>query len=94
MSFYGVTVSSAGDRRVQQRCDQSALPALSPLFGLWFLFPPRLPPPVGLRAASECARSQGVGCGALFSTKLASMSFGCNALCSLWVTLLVLLVSV
>jgi hypothetical protein len=61
MSFYGVTVSSAGDRRVQQRCDQSALPALSPLFGLWFLFPPRLPPPVGLRAASECARSQGVG---------------------------------
>jgi hypothetical protein len=40
-----------------------------------------------------CAVTRG-GCGALFSTELASMSFGCNALCSMWVTLLVLLVSV
>jgi hypothetical protein len=36
-----------GDRCVQQYGGRRAFPALSPLFGVWFLFPPGLPPLLG-----------------------------------------------
>jgi hypothetical protein len=61
MHFYGVVVCSTGDWCVQQLCDKCVLLVLSPLYGVWLFSPLGLPPPIELRAATECVHPRGVG---------------------------------